>query len=118
MKLRVRQRALISRFSFPDDRALVTTRAFEVTVETVVRCVEFAVEEPLCVRWFPLADGLPRREPAQLRRFARPVGFGIGRSGRIDRRVVEERRFRELSRRREAAVFGEESIDVVGHYLQ
>src|SRR5580765_6704688 len=70
--------SLVSRFTFPEDRDFVFARSGQVTVETIVRDVEFRVGEPAREGRIPFEDLGPLLEPVNLARGdLTPEGFGI-----------------------------------------
>src|SRR5882724_3724686 len=74
MQLLVGERALVARFSLPDNCCLVSPKAFgaQMPIQTILRDIEFPAHEPLRERRLPLENFFPRRAPDQLARFARP----------------------------------------------
>ncbi len=77
MQLAISQRAGIARLAFPDDRGLVRPPGGEVGVETVVRDVRLAADEPAGVGLVPLQHPLERPKPVQLAGQAPPEAFDV-----------------------------------------
>src|ERR1700722_2498474 len=63
-------------FGFPHQRGLIGV-FLEMAVETVVRDVELAADEPFGVRWIPLQSFLGRFGPLDELGLLGPVGFGV-----------------------------------------
>src|SRR4051812_25228754 len=72
VQLLIGQGAPLSRFAFPDDGSLISARRLEMTIEAILRHVEFASDEPLGEGRFPFDHLLPWRAPAQISCFPRP----------------------------------------------
>jgi hypothetical protein len=118
VQLAIRDPARVARLAFPDDRGLFAA-TLEVTVETVVRGVERAADEPLRVRRIPLQHAVPGAVPVQPFGPPGPERFGVG--GRLvpDRRVVRVRGLSEGVGGGEASLLVEQRVDrrlvAVGH---
>ena len=72
MKLLIRQRANLARLALPDQRCLIFAPGLNMTVEAVVREVEFASGEPLRPGAIPLKNLVPLLEPVELSGNASP----------------------------------------------
>ena len=76
MQLLVGERALVARFAFPDDCRLVSARPAQMPIETILRDVEFAADEPLRERrlsiraLFSTARARPARFASRAQNFA------------------------------------------------
>ncbi len=77
VQLLICKSARFAGFAFPDQRGFIATPGRQVTIETVVRDVDLAADEPFCVRWVPLQHCVPLFEPVKFFRHARPESFGI-----------------------------------------
>src|SRR6185369_526605 len=66
VQLLISKRARFAGFAFPDECRFVASPGGEMTVETVVRDIDLAADEPLCMRRIPLQHGVPLFEPVQL----------------------------------------------------
>lgn len=64
-KLVVGQCSDVTRFALPNQSRLVTPVGFNMTVEAVVRKVEFPANKPLSVGSLPLEGGLPGLKPPE-----------------------------------------------------
>src|SRR5262245_10127496 len=72
MQLLIGERALVAGLTFPNYCRLVPTRPCEMTVQTILRNVQFSADKPFRERRFPFDNLLPRRPPDQFLRFTRP----------------------------------------------
>src|SRR5438067_1027123 len=77
MQLLIGKRALVARFTLPDDCRFISARAGEMPIQTIFRNVEFATDKPLCEWRVPVENFFPRRMPDQLTRFAGPELSGL-----------------------------------------
>ena len=119
MQLLIGQGALLARFAFPDDRGLVPAGPCEMTIEAILRNVQFSADEPFRERRLPFENFLPRRVPDQLLRFARPEFVRL-----LDRFAIhppilleafDPRPLGEIRCRLENAFFDQMRFDVVVH---
>src|SRR5213082_3568496 len=65
VQLLIGERARVARLAFPDNRGLVAPPRLKMTVETVVRNIRLASDEPLRVWQVPLQHRLPPLEPVK-----------------------------------------------------
>src|SRR5947209_15191208 len=63
VEIPVRQRAAITRLTFPDQRRLVASCAMDVPIDAVHGDVDLAAKEPLGMRWLPFQNLVPLLEP-------------------------------------------------------
>src|SRR5690606_23952935 len=74
----VRKRRLVTGFTFPDQRQLVLSPCFYMTVKCVVSDVGFCADEPLVKRRFAAIQHLiPRGKPIEFLRLLCPETFQI-----------------------------------------
>ena len=94
--------------------ALLRSGPREVPVEAVGGDVELAAHEPLGVRRCPVEHPVPRSDPLQRAGLLRPEAFAVAGAGLVQRRrgvgLGGER-----GGGREAALLGEEGVELVGH---
>ncbi len=119
LQIEVRQRALVARLAFPDDRRLVTAAVPDMTVDAIDAGVDLSAHEPLRVRRLPVEDLRPRPRPFKLGGQARPIRFRIVRRLGVHASVASNSRGAEFFGGCEAAVFAEEVVELgmrrVGH---
>ena len=65
VELAVRQHLFISGLPLPNDGCLVGTGGLKVTVETVLSCIDFTSDKPLCVGELPIEHLGPFLRPVQ-----------------------------------------------------
>lgn len=66
MELLISEGALIARLTFPDQCGLIASPGSQVPVETVVRDIDLAANEPFSMRRLPLQNHVPLLEPVKL----------------------------------------------------
>ena len=76
-QLLIGQRADFAGFAFPDEGGFIFAPGGDVPVETVMREVELAADEPFRPRDVPLENLLPWLEPVELASRCRPRRFGV-----------------------------------------
>ena len=118
MQLLIRERANFAGFALPDDGSFILAVRRNVAVETVIRKIDLAADEPLCPGTIPFENLVPLFEPVQFGGNARPELVGV-----VDRFLVElfvlgetfdVRMLRELSGRFELALLLQDGVDVGG----
>ena len=106
----------LARLAFPNDGGFIFPPGLDVAVQAVVRKIQLATQKPLCPRNFPFHNFVPRLEPMQLARNVGPKSLRIGRSLGTDLVVLfftaNVSVLAELLRRRKAARFGKDGVDI------
>ena len=92
-------------------RAALLRRRPHVPIETVDADVELAADEPLRVRWLPIEDLVPRLDPLELTRHARPKCLRVFFGFLVDRLVLDPSVFAKSIGRRELAPFLKQGVD-------
>ena len=87
MQLLISERPRVAGLAFPNQSRFVAPPGSEMTIETVVRDIDFAADKPLRVRRLPLQHLIPFLEPVEFAfRKPRPELLGIG--GRLPRAAL------------------------------
>jgi len=111
-ELRVRDRARVTRLTFPVVRDLVAVAGGDVPVEAVRAHVQRAAHEPLGERQVPLEDGVPLIDPVdEVGGLPGPETFEVALGFVVDLGVDDARRLLELRRRGKCTAFGEQGLD-------
>jgi hypothetical protein len=84
MQLLVGECANFARLALPNNRGLILTPGIDVPVQTVVREIDLAADEPLRPGAIPFENFVPLLEPVQFAGNARPEFFGL-----VDRFLIE-----------------------------
>ena len=118
-ELGVGDRAAVAGLTLPVEGDLVAPARLDVAIETVVRHVELATDEPLRVRQVPFEDGVPRLRPRdQLRCPVGPEPFVVLGGLVVEVRPGDQRVGLEPLGRREAPQLGGQIVDGVVLFLR
>ncbi len=118
-ELGVGDRPAVAGLTLPVEGDLVATAGLDVAIETVVRHVELATDEPLRVRQIPVEDGVPRLRPRdELRRPVGPEAFVVARGLVVEVRPGDQCVGLEPLGRREAPQLGGQVVDRVVLFLR
>src|SRR5579863_2722461 len=117
-QLLVRERADFAWFAFPDEGGLVLAPGRHVPVETIVREIQFAAEEPFGPRHIPFEDLRPWLEPFDFARDPAPEAFGIAVGLFVEPLVIGHASYMgfgtEFRRRIEYPVFVQSGLNISG----
>jgi len=76
-QLLIGERSRIAGLAFPQDGCLVLAPGGYVPIQTVVRNIQLAADEPLGKWQLPIQHSIPGLEPAEFRGYVRPKFLGL-----------------------------------------